>query len=119
MKVASNQDRLNELFDEDPRNDTAIAADLGVSKQAVSSWRNGSRSPKKTMLLHIAEVYHVSIDWLMGHDVDKYETSSSPIFIPDSQTFSILMNYILPEDRAILMEILERAFKKAKEKGAL
>ena len=46
MKVTTNQERLNELFDNDPRNDTAIADALGVSKQTVSMWRHGTRSPK-------------------------------------------------------------------------
>lgn len=71
MKISTSQDRLNELFDSDARNDTAIAAELGISKQTVSAWRNGSRSPKKQMIVKIAEMYHVSIEWLMGFDVEK------------------------------------------------
>lgn len=71
MKIATSQDRLNELFDSDSRSDTAIASELGISKQTVSAWRNGTRSPKKQMIIKIAEIYHVSIEWLMGFDVDK------------------------------------------------
>ncbi len=71
MKIATNKERLIELFDADPRNDTAIAEQFGVSKQAVSAWRNGTRSPKKTVLIEIANYYKVSIEWLMGFDVPK------------------------------------------------
>ena len=71
MKVATNQERLIELFDADPRNDSAIAADLGVSKQTISAWRNGTRSPKKPMLIEICRKFNVSIEWLMGFDVEK------------------------------------------------
>ena len=74
MKIATNKDRLNELFDADPRNDTAIAEQFGVSKQAVSAWRNGTRSPKKTVLVEIANYYKVSIEWLMGFDTPKRPT---------------------------------------------
>ena len=61
-------ERLNQLFDSDPRTDTAISDALGVSKQTVSYWRQGSRSPKRRMILQIAEMYHVSPMWLMGFD---------------------------------------------------
>lgn len=71
MKIATSQDRLNELFDSDARNDTAIASELGISKQTVSAWRNGTRSPKKQMIIKISKIYHVSIEWLMGFDVEK------------------------------------------------
>lgn len=119
MKTTTNQERLNELFDEDPRNDTAIAAEFGVSKQSVSAWRSGLRSPKKKMLIAIADYYKVSIEWLMGFDVEKSGTVKSHAVVPDSDTFRILMDYVTPEDQAVLMEIFERAYKKAKEKGAL
>ena len=76
MKVATNQERLNELFDADPRNDTAIAEALGVSKQTVSMWRHGTRSPKKSVLIKISELYDVSIEWLMGFDVEKAGTTT-------------------------------------------
>ena len=65
MKITTNQDRLCELFDADPRNDTAIALELNVSKQALSAWRNGTRSPKKPVLIKIAQMYNVSLEWLM------------------------------------------------------
>lgn len=81
MKVATNQERLNELFDADPRNDTAIADALGISKQALSAWRNGTRSPSKKMLFKIAETFGVSIEWLMGYDYSKQKRSlDDPLF---------------------------------------
>ena len=68
-KIATNQERLNELFNADPRSDSAIADNHGVSKQTISAWRNGSRSPKKTMVKVIAEKYNVSEEWLYGWDL--------------------------------------------------
>lgn len=73
MKIATNQERLVELFNSDPRSDTAIAADLNVSKQALCAWRKGTRSPKKSVLVDIARKYNVSLEWLMGFDVPKYD----------------------------------------------
>ena len=68
-KEATNQERLNELFDADPRSDNAIAQSLGVSKQTISAWRNGTRSPKRSMIAKIAEYYNCSIEWLFGWDM--------------------------------------------------
>lgn len=63
--------RLNRLFDRDPRTDTAISDALGVSKQTVSYWRSGRRSPKRSMIYKIAEMYGVSPIWLMGFDEEE------------------------------------------------
>ena len=68
MKTATSTERLNKLFDADPRNDSAIADALHVSKQAICLWRNGSRSPKKSMIIKLADMYNVDVAWLMGYD---------------------------------------------------
>ena len=73
MKTATSTERLNELFDKDPRNDSAIADALDVSKQTISAWRAGIRSPKKPMLMKLCRMYNVTLDWLMGYDEESIE----------------------------------------------
>ena len=119
MKVATNQERLNELFDKDSRNDTAIAESLGVSKQAISAWRSGRRSPKKTMLVKISEKYNVSLEWLMGFDVEKEGHIQLPTFFSDSQKMVKFMQAMPFEDYKTFVDILRRAEQKLKEKGEL
>jgi len=119
MKVATSRERLNELFDNDARNDSAIARALGVSRQSVSSWRSGVRSPKKPMLIKIAETYHVSLEWLMGFDVDRNYTSKRSAIIPDSDLFKKLLMHMAPMDYEVMMEILARTERKMKEMGEL
>ena len=120
MKVCSYQDRLNELFDSDSRSLTAIANELGVSKQAVSMWRNGTRSPKKPVLVKIAKMYNVSIEWLMGFDVPKnVETIKHSVLIPDSELFRKLLLNMSPLDYEVMMDILERTNQKLKDLGEL
>lgn len=53
------------------KTDADIAALLGVSKQTVSAWKNGTRSPKKPTIVAIANRMNVSIEWLMGLDVPR------------------------------------------------
>lgn len=117
MKIATNQDRLNELFDADPRNDTDIAVDLDVSKQAISAWRKGIRSPKKTMLIKIADKYNVSIEWLMGYDVGKNDSQRTiPIVVPDTVRFVELTKCMTNDEFLTVMQIFEKAEQRLKEK---
>lgn len=116
MKIATNQERLNQLFDSDSRNDTAIADALGVSKQTVSMWRHGTRSPKKSMLIQIAKLYNVSIEWLMGFDVER-NANTVAIVIPDSELFKKVLLYMPDDDYAMVMEAFLRTEKIMKERG--
>jgi transcriptional regulator with XRE-family HTH domain len=116
MKIATNQQRLNELFDADPRNDTSIANALGVSKQTISMWRSGARSPKKSMLIKIAAIYNVSIEWLMGFDVNKESsTLSIPIVVPDSERFVKLIRYMPHEEYKLVIDAFAKAEKRMEE----
>lgn len=122
MKVNTNQERLNELFDSDPRNDSAIAADLGVSKQTLSAWRKGIRSPKKSMLIRMSVRYNVSLEWLMGFDVEKCPSSFNavlrrPLIIQNMDQFAHLLQYMEREDYDHVIAAFDRAYKKMKDMG--
>lgn len=97
-KIATNQERLNQLFDMDPRNDTGIGIELGVSKQTISAWRNGSRSPKKSMIVKIASRYNVSEEWLMGWDLPGPVTHDGLILSPEERI--LLDAFRSADDRA-------------------
>jgi len=118
MKTSTNQERLNELFDADPRNDSSIAAELGVSKQTISAWRSGFRSPKKPMLIKISELYHVSIEWLMGFDVDR-SASKSPIFTPDSEKWRIIITNMTLADYEMVRDAFNRTERRLRKEGKL
>lgn len=66
--------RFNELLARSSGNDTELAAALGVSKQTISAWKNGTRFPKKPALRTIAEHFHVGVPWLNG--VSDEETAA-------------------------------------------
>ena len=119
MKIATNQERLNELFDNDPRNDNVIAQALGVSKQTISSWRHGTRSPKKPVLIQIAKEFDVSIEWLMGFDVERKPSFSTSVVIADSELFDKLFYGMTDEDRATVTNILSKTYDRMKALGKL
>ena len=116
MKITTNQERLNELFNSDSRNDTAIAADLNVSKQALSAWRKGTRSPKKSILIKIAQMYSVSLEWLMGFDVPKRKINLDLTLFQGSENtkeariISGGINKMPPERREQALNLMKVAF---------
>ena len=56
----------------------ALAAQLGVSAQAVSKWENGLSCPDILMLPEIAEYFGVSVDALFGRAGVSAEVSARP-----------------------------------------
>ena len=70
-KINTFQERFAELCESNPANDTALANALHVSKQTISAWRNGTRSPRQPLVIDIANHFRVSVSWLMGFDVKK------------------------------------------------
>ncbi len=50
-----------------------IAEMLGISSQAVSKWEKGTTLPDISMLPIIANLFHMSIDRLLGVDISKWE----------------------------------------------
>lgn len=67
-KISDFVTRFNELLDALPLSDASIARKLNVSKQTVSAWRCGARTPKRPTLSHICATFGVRESWLMGCD---------------------------------------------------
>lgn len=49
-----------------------LAKALGVTKQSISNWENNNIQPSIDMLIHLAEYFSVSTDYLLGLDQRKY-----------------------------------------------
>ncbi len=58
--------RLRQLIEEMPTTITALARELGISRQAVSQYTMGQGQPNADKLVQIAEYFDVSCDWLVG-----------------------------------------------------
>lgn len=74
-KVATFRDRIKELVETSAKSQTDIASDIGISKQALSAWITGQNSPRKPTVAALASYFGVTIPWLWGFDVSKYDDS--------------------------------------------
>ena len=45
-----------------------IATKLGVTKQTISNWERGERTPDINSLIELANIYHITLDTLIGSD---------------------------------------------------
>ncbi len=59
------------------RND--IAKKLGVSKQTISAWCTGKRSPRKPTIVTIAQAYNVNEAWLCGYNIQMINDANRTI----------------------------------------
>lgn len=124
LKVTTFQNRFASLFDESEKTTVDLAKELHVSNQTISAWKNGTRSPKEPTIIAIANHFGVTVQWLMGFNVEKKapETESDrrmPIIIPNTEMFMKITNYMSREDYDIVMDIFNRTIEKMKEKGLI
>ena len=64
LKIIRKQRKLNQL---------KVALDLNISREALSHYENGKRSPDVQMLRRLSEYFNVSIDFLVnGKDFIKH-----------------------------------------------
>ena len=84
-KIASLSTRLSSAI-KDYSSTTKLAEQIGMSKQAISSYTTGVRVPKRPVIESLAKALGVSPLWLMGYDVPKFESESIPATLPIEAT---------------------------------
>ncbi len=52
-------------------NQVVLANKLGVTKQCVSNWENDNVLPSVEMLMRIADLFHVTTDYLLGRNTES------------------------------------------------
>lgn len=70
--------RLVQLRKDHNLSQEALAAQLGISRQAVSKWERAEASPDTDNLMALAELYEMTLDDLLNAVNDKYEISTEP-----------------------------------------
>lgn len=62
--------RLKNLREKNGYLQKFVADKVGVRSNTLSGYENGTRSPDPEMLVKLADLYGVSTDYLLGHDID-------------------------------------------------
>lgn len=62
-------DQLVQLLAEHQMTDLDLARQLGTQRKQVSVWCEGIQNPNLVTTIRIAEIFHVSLNWLVtGHE---------------------------------------------------
>lgn len=88
---------------------SALAEQIGMSKQAISAYITGVRNPKRPVISVMAEALNVSVLWLMGYDAPKH-APSEPRSDGHSQKIEALTELLrqIPDDKLdIVIEMLK------------
>lgn len=85
----------------------ALAEMLGVTQQAIYKYENLSVEPDIRTLIRLADIFGVSVDFLIGHDT----TISVPISLTTEDIVHLERWKVLPKD---LREEIDTMFKKYK-----
>lgn len=84
---------------------------LGCSSSTVSLYEGGQRSPDTTMLVRLADVFDVSVDYLLGRVSDPTRQSDNgPQPLEPDSGWSVAEE--LTPEGAELLEVLTREVKK-------
>ena len=66
-------ERLKNLRKEAGFTQVDVASKLGISQPAYASWERGVKKPTQENLVKIAQVFNVSIDYLVGNSEEKLD----------------------------------------------
>ena len=100
-------ERFSYLINQSAMNASEIANALGVSKQTISAWRTGERSPRKPMIESIADFFNVNIPWLMGYDVPMEREHDVPSSSdPELEEFIRRFLALSPENRRRILDLM-------------
>lgn len=90
-----------------------FAQTIGVSQSVIAEIERGSREPSRSVLVAIAEKYHVSLDWLLlgiGSDdlIQKKEDPEIEALKKEIAEMENRIRALEAENKAISKELLDR-----------
>ena len=65
-------ERIRNLREDNDMTQTEISKQLNISQRAYSHYENGTRSIPTEILIDIADIYNVSLDYLVGRTNTKH-----------------------------------------------
>lgn len=72
-------DKINTCRRQQGLSQETLAAQLNVSRQAVSKWETGDAEPESGKLVALAQTFGVTVDWLLSSEDPVPEQISTPL----------------------------------------
>lgn len=94
-----------------------MAEKLGTTKQAISKYERGERTPKITVVAKFSEILNIPMSELAGGIEPAEETRQ--IFTPDSEKWRLIITNMTIEDYEMVRDAFNRTERKLREEGKL
>lgn len=105
--------RLREVIGKSTASEFIYNIGGGISKQSISSYLSGKRSPKTEFIKAVSDAYGVQIAWLLGYDVPKYANPDDARPDEDIVLLSRAAKKMSPENRKKLIDMARLMFDDA------
>ena len=64
--------RIAELRKEKKMSQISLGMKLNVSQKMISAYENGKHEPSIDLLMRMADIFHASIDYIVGYSENRY-----------------------------------------------
>ena len=64
--------RIAELRKEKKMSQISLGMKLNVSQKMISAYENGKNEPSIDLLMRMADIFHASIDYIVGYSENRY-----------------------------------------------
>ena len=70
-----------------------LADAIGISQQSVNKYENHQTQPDIVTLIQIADFFHTSVDFLIGHSEAQAESAGVPVFKLNADEIQLVNQY--------------------------
>lgn len=70
-----------------------LADAIGISQQSVNKYENHQTQPDIVTLIQIADFFHTSVDFLIGHSEAQAESEGVPIYLLNAGEIKLINQY--------------------------
>lgn len=101
--------RIAELRKEKKMSQISLGMKLNVSQKMISAYENGKNEPSIDLLMRMADIFQVSIDYIVGYSENRYpeyQISGTSYPIPSTIDMNRLFNDLSERNKWIAHGIL-------------
>lgn len=113
--------RLRDLRAEKGLKQDEVAKKLGIGRTTYAMYEQGNREPDNKTLLEIANLFNVSIDYLLGRDVPRFANQTDIVDLYNMLESNVNMAYggenLSEEEKQRVKDVLTGIFWEKLEKN--
>ena len=101
-------ERLKELRKRERLTQEMVADKLKISRSRYANWENNESSPGYSMLKKLAQIYDVSVDYLLNGEPLKVSEAGTPYIVltPEEMDLFVELKQLSEEDRKMVYSLV-------------